>query len=556
MQLLGLTLFRQCSPTEAEKLMRNAIAINPQSIRARNNLACMLRDLGRLEDASAEFQQLYLLTPEDPNVCSNLAITLNDLGHAEDARRFSTEALVLAPQSGQAHRVHGLVLKNLGQLDEALLSLKMALELEPSNAEFISNLSSILLERKDYIEAEDMARKALELNPSLPCAHHNLGVALGRQLDFDAAIAQLETAVSLNPNNANVFFDLAACLCDRGEYRRPLELFHHAITLNPSLALARFGLGCLQLLLGDFANGWSNYEARKSAPQLKLRATPKLAPFWSSENVQGKRMFIYSEQGFGDSIQFVRFVPKLIEMGATIHLDIQPELASLVKETGWPIELMTETEARYEQYDYECSLLSLPRAFSLSVEDIPSSTPYLKTSDDRIEYWKRKLGNIGRPRIGLCWAGSPAHKNDHRRSIGTDIFGRLCIGDHAGFVILQKEYFDYELEELSRHGTQLHNWATEFFNFSETAALIECLDLVITVDTAIAHLAGALGKEVWLLVDHAPDWRWLLSRSDSPWYPTMRIYRQEIPEDWSSVITKVSDDMAAFAEQSRRASSS
>lgn len=551
LQLLGLTLFRQGKSAEAEKLMREAIGINPQSVRARNNLACMLRDLGRLEDASAEFQQLYLLTPEDPSVCSNLAIVLNDLGHTEDALRFSSEALALSPQWGQAHRVHGLVLKNLCQLDDALLSMNKALEIEPANPEFISNLSSIQLERKEYVEAELTAKRALELNSSLPCAHHNLGVALGRQFDFDLAISHLETAVSLNPGNANAFFDLAACLCDRGEYARPMELFHHALTLDPRLALARFGLGCLQLLLGDFTAGWANYEARKSAPQLKLRRAPKLAPNWNGEPIDGKRLFIYGEQGFGDSIQFVRFVPKLIEMGASVHLDVQPELISLITDTGWPIELVAETEAKYEQYDFECSLLSLPKALSLSVDDLPVTTRYLLAGNERAAYWQGKLVNLSQPRIGLCWAGNPAHKNDHRRSISTDQFSRFCIGCDAEFVSLQKDYYDHELDEFAANQVCLRNWADEFFNFSETAALIGCLDLVITVDTAIAHLAGALGKDVWILVDHAPDWRWLLNRPDSPWYPTMRIYRQDTLDDWDSVLSRVADDLAAFVEKSR-----
>lgn len=548
MQLLGLTLFRQGSPAEAEKLMRDAIAINPQSVRARNNLACMLRDLGRLKDASAEFQQLYLLTPEDPGTCSNLAITLNDLGHAEDARRFSSEALMLAPQWGQAHRVHGLILKNLGLLDESLLSMEKALELSPDHPEFLSNLSSVHLERKEYIEAEHAAKKALELNPSLPCAHHNLGVALGRQLDFGMAIDHLEKSLLLAPSNAKAVFDLAACLCDRGEYDRPRELFERALTLDPNFSLARFGLGCLQLLLGEFSSGWANYEARKSAPQLKICTTPSLAPAWNGEDLSGKRIFLYNEQGFGDNIQFVRFIPQLLDRGAEIHLDIQPELTSLLRETNWPIELVSEVEAKYESYDFECSLLSLPKALSLTAETSPGIVPYLKADNEKVAYWNKKLGESGKPGIGLCWAGSPSHKSDHRRSIGADVFSRLCVGIDAGFVSLQKDSYEYETEEFATQGVRLSNWSNEFFNFSETAALIECLDLVITVDTAIAHLAGAMGKKVWTLIDSSPDWRWLLDRTDTHWYPSMCLYRQRTPDDWDDVIDRVADDLKRFVE--------
>lgn len=549
MQLLGLARFRQGDAAEGERLMREAVRLNPQNIRARNNLACMLRDLGRVQESSEAFQALYLLTPEDPKVCTNLAIALNDLGHAADAMRFSTEALALAPHWAHAHQVHGLVLKNQGELDNALASMSRALEIEPGNSECASNLSSILIEREEYEEAENAARKALELAPDRADAHHNLGIALARQFLETEAIAHLERALALDPRNAKAYCDLAATVNDLGELGRAMTLYQHALEIDPKLPIARFGLSILELTHGDFANGWINYEARKTARELHVRPRVSLAPPWKGENLQGKRLLLYGEQGYGDMLQFVRFVPKLLEAGARIDLDLPPELIPLVRESRWPVEFVSRVEAEYESYDYEAALLSIPLALQLQLQDLPLATAYLKSNQNKRDYWQDKLGSRRRPRIGLCWAGSATHKNDHNRSIAAEQFSRLCQGVAADFVSLQKDAYASELEDFAANGIDLLDWSGEFFNFSETAALIDCLDLVVTVDTVIAHLAAGLGRWTWALIPYVPDWRWLERREDSPWYPSMRLFRQPGLGDWDSVVDQVGCELAAFASK-------
>jgi Flp pilus assembly protein TadD/ADP-heptose:LPS heptosyltransferase len=549
MHFLGLAKFRQGNPVEGERLIREAIQINPQNIRARNNLACMLRDLGRLQEASEVLQQLYLITPDDLKVCSNLAILLNDLGRPKDAIRFSTEAVALAPQIGHVHQVHGLVLKNMGELDQALSSMARAIELDPSNAESISNLSAILIEREEYEEAEKAARKALELNPDRADAHHNLGIALARQFLESEAITHLERAIALDPGNPKVYCDLAATINDLGELDRAMRLYQTALEINPDLPIARFGLGILQLTRGDFSNGWVNYEARKSAPELHIKYRKPLAPTWNGESLQDKRLLLYSEQGFGDMLQFLSFLPRLVKAGAHIDLELPPELIPLVRESQWPIEFISHTEAEYESYDYEAALMSLPLAFKLQLNDLPLEISYLKPSPIKRAYWLEKFEGRQRPRIGLCWAGSSIHKNDHNRSIASEIFSRMCQDIDADFVSLQKDAYETEREDFLSNGVQLLDWSNEFFNFGETAALASCLDLVVTVDTVIAHLAGALGIKTLTLVPYVPDWRWLEQREVSPWYPSMKLFRQPSLGDWDTVIDQLCNELGIFTSK-------
>lgn len=550
LQLLGLTLFRQGRATEGEQLIREAIRLNPQSIRARNNLASMLRDLGRLSESSAEFQQLYLLTPEDARVCTNLAIVLKELGQNQDALRFSAEAIAKTPQSGQAHLVHGLVLKNTGDLRGAIESVQHALQLEPGNSEFNSNLSALFLEQEEYEEAERAAREALEKEPDRADAHHNLGIALARQYTEAEAIEHLKRAVELDPRNARAYCDLATSLCDQGKQDQAIDLYKQAQMIAPNLGIARFGLAILQLTQGDFTNGWINYEARKITPELHASAHAPLAPSWNGENLQGKHILLYSEQGFGDILQFVGLIPQLQRMGARISLEVPPEMNSLLKDCHWPIELISMTEAEHEQFDFECSLLSIPLALKINLEDLPGAIAYLKSNPDKRAYWQEKLGDRQRPRIGLCWAGNPNHKNDHNRSIETELFSQLCVGINADFISLQRDAYENELADFSSHGVDLINWTDEFFNFSETAALIDCLDLIISVDTVIAHLAGGLGKKSWTLIPHVPDWRWLENREDSPWYPGMKLFRQPALNNWENVIAQVRSELAEFIKTS------
>jgi Flp pilus assembly protein TadD len=546
LQLLGLTRFRQGLATEGEQLTRQAISLNPQNVHARNNLAAMLKDMGRLEESSIEFQQLYLLIPDDSQVCTNLAVVLTALGQIDEALRYSLEAITKAPQSGKAHQVHGLAQKEAGNLDAALASIRHSLRLEPHNPEFLSSLSFVLLEQKEYEEAENAARAALDIEPNRPDAHHNLGIALAREYQDEEAIIHLRRAIELDPRNAKAHCDLATTLCDQGHFDQAMALYQQAEALEPGLGIARFGMSILQLTRGDFINGWRNYEARKHTPELHAHYPAPLFPVWQGENLAGKRLFLYCEQGFGDTLQFLRFIPLLLAMGATIGLDAPPEMTGLIKDTGWSIEVLSRNEAEHEHFDYECALMSIPFVLRLDLKDLPGEVGYLKSNPKKRQYWLEKLGGHQRPRIGICWAGNPGHKNDHNRSIATELFSQICAGIEVDFISLQRDPYENELADFADKGIDLKNWSEEFFNLSETAALTDTLDLVITVDTVIAHLAGGLGKNTWVLVPHVPDWRWMEHRDDSPWYPSMRLFRQPEIGDWETVIAQLPSELQRF----------
>ncbi len=551
LQLFGLTRFRQGLPAEGERLTRQAISLNPQNVHARNNLAAMLKEMGRLEESSLEFQQLYLLIPDDPQVCTNLAVVLTALGQNDEALRFSLEAITKAPQSGKAHQVHGLAQKEAGHLDAALASIQHALRLEPDNPEFLSSLSFVFIEQKAYEEAETAARAALAIEPNRAGAHHNLGIALAREYQDEEAIAHLRRAIELEPSNTKAHCDLATTLCDQGDFDQALMLYQQAEVLEPGLGIARFGTAILQLTRGDFVNGWRNYEARMHTPELHAHYPTPLFHSWQGEALQGKRIFLYCEQGFGDTLQFLRFIPRLLAMGAAIGLDAPPEMAGLIRDTGWSIEMLSRNEAEHEHFDFECALMSIPFVLHLNLKDLPGQFGYLKSNPQKQQYWLGKLGAPLKPRIGICWAGNPVHKNDHNRSIATELFSQLCTNIDSDFISLQRDPYENELADFADKGIDLKNWSEEFFNLSETAALTDTLDLVITVDTVIAHLGGGLGKKTWVLLPHVPDWRWMEHRNDSPWYPDMKLFRQPTIGDWESVITQLKSELQYFVSTFR-----
>ena len=343
----------------------------------------------------------------------------------------------------------------------------------------------------------------MALDPQYLDAHTNLGNALLKQNRFDDAMTCYDTGLAIDRTSGRL----------------------------------RYNKGLLSLLLGDFASGWQDYEYRWTQTD-QFRAPDFAQPLWQNDaDISGKAILLHAEQGLGDTLHFVRYVEQVAAQGATVYLQVHPQLASLVASIPGVAKVIASGEP-LPAFDFHCPLASLPLAFKTDLTTIPSKTPYLQPSTERVAYWAQRLQGYAAPRIGLVWAGAALFKNDRNRSIALPTFARIAADRGLHFFSLQKELraADAPLLQTLPNVTQL---GPELSDFAETAAAIANLDLIITVDTAVAHLAGALGKPVWILLPFFPDFRWLVERTDSPWYPSARLFRQPSIGDWDSVMEAV-----------------
>lgn len=386
--------------------------------------------------------------------------------------------------------------------------------------------------------------KAVHVNPGFPAAHWHRGIALQELGRLKEAAVSYDRALRLKP-------DYVEALVNRGfvlqELKRPeeaLACYIRVIELRPDYASAHYNESLCRLQLGDFEKGWPKHEWRLQVEQLDRDRRSFAQPLWLGEEpLRGERILLHAEQGLGDTLQFCRYAKLVAAQGATVLMEVQPWLMSVLTRLEG-VDRLIAYEDKLPEFDYHCPLLSLPLAFKTTLDTIPAQQPYLASDPEIVRLWRNRLGERKLPRVGLVWSGSTTHKNDRNRSIPLVDFSGLVSGQ-AQFVSLQKEVRAADQPLLTRRGDILH-FGEGLRDFNDTAALIELMDVVITVDTAVAHLAGGMGKPVWILLPFNPDWRWLMERSDSPWYPSARLFRQPTRGDWKSVIPRVRGELAKF----------
>ena len=415
-----------------------------------------------------------------------------------------------------------------------------AIKLNPSYAEAHSNRGNVLYELKDYEHALASHDYAITLNSNYAKAYSNRGNTLQKLKRLDEALTNHDRAINLKPDYVNAHINRGIILNQFKRLDEALISFDRAITLNPNHAGAYWNKALLKILIGEYQEGWELYEWRwKHNDQEHYRSLPQ--PLWLGEEpINDKILLIHSEQGLGDIIQFCRYVLMTKVEGAKVVLEAPKALISLLSSLKSNITLV-EKGKTLPPFDLQCPIMSLPLAFKTTLGTIPALTPYLFSSADKQTLWHKKIGNKIKLRIGLAWSGSSGHKNDHNRSLllkQLDLILQLPFEFHS----LQKEVRTEDIETLSLY-KYIHLHQDELIDFSDTAALINEMDFVISVDTSIAHLAGALGKTVWILLPFMPDYRWMLDRADSPWYPTATLYRQPKINDWESVVDEVKNNL-------------
>jgi tetratricopeptide (TPR) repeat protein len=502
------------------------------------------RNEGQLLQAESVCRQILQTQPNVPEAEHLLGVIAHQNGKLGDAIEHVRRATKLAPQVALFHANLGEMLRLAGRPKLAVEEARCALEIEPANAAALSNLGVALYELKDYEGAARAQRKAIAAKPDFAEAHSNLGNALHALRRFDEAVLAYKRAIELAPNFADAWANYGTTLHHSGSFEEGIATLRRAIALAPHHANARSGLGILLLMRGDLAEGWDEYEWRLRSTERKGPKFPEMP--WQGESLAGKHIYVQAEQGFGDTLQFARYIPMLAARGGKVTLRVHQQLVRLMRESLPGIVVLGD---RGDPAPYQCDavLLSLPRAFRTRLETIPAAVPYLRPPADAVAQWNSRLAKLKGLRVGLVWAGNPDHVNDTRRSIKLPLLAPLFAVRGASFVSLQYGPRAADLKKLKRK-VAIDDIGNKFEDFVDTAAAIDALDLVITVDTSVAHTAGALGKPVWVLLPWVTDWRWLLNREDNPWYPTMRLFRQKKGEDWDNVLARVEKELKAVVQ--------
>jgi Tfp pilus assembly protein PilF len=478
------------------------VALRPESVEGRRNLAVALKRVGKLAQAAEQLEAALQQDPEHPDVGLLLAEAKTALGDAEGAEVICRRILDRRPDIAQAH----------------------------------GRLGDILLASQRYEEAADCYRRALRLQPDLRQAHVNLGAALVPLGHPEAAVNSYSRALTLQ-ETAEGHNNLGLALLADGRPAEAILAFERALEKRPDYVDARWNRALSKLKLGELDEGWREYEWRWKLKTLAGRQHPP-QPLWiGKEDLAGKSILLQHEQGLGDTIQFVRFAPAVAELGARVTLQVQPPLVPLLRNLPGIHAVIPGTEP-VPATDFHCPMLSLPLALGVNKESIPANVPYIRPSVAASALWRKQLPDNGRPRIGVVWSGNPKHRGDRFRTLALEFLKPLLDRDDVDWVCLQKEIrledwpLVWELPSLQLLGLR-------FATFDDTAAVIDQLDLVISADTSVAHLAGAIATPVWIMLPLSADFRWMTATDRSPWYPTARLFRQEKAADWAGVVTKV-----------------
>jgi len=496
---------------------------------------------GRLAEAKRIARRILADQPKHAQALHLLGVALSQQGNHTEGLRFIDAAMQIEGQSASIYNSRGNVLVALQRFDEAVASYDKAIALKTDFAEPFCNRGGALQELKRFDEALASYDKAIALKPDSAEAFYNRGAALQELKRFDEALATYDEAIALKPDYAEAFCSRGATLQALKRLDEALASYDKAIALQPDYADGYRNRALVRLLLGRYHEGWTDHEWRWRTKDFPSNRPNSKAPVWQGEDLSGRHLLVFSEQGLGDVIQFARYLPLLAERKCKITLLAPEKLVPLLRLSREQIEIVSELSG-VESFDFQVPLLSLPRAFNTRLETIPSQTPYLFASAERVKVWQERLPKSHLPRVGLGWAGNPIFRGDKSRSIGLPRLVPLLSVPGVQFISLQKDLRPGD-EELLRQHPQVIHLGDRLDDFAETAAIMSLLDLMISSDTAPVHLAGALGRPVWVLLPYVPDWRWLLDRDDSPWYPSARLFRQPAAGDWDSVVAKVIEEL-------------
>jgi tetratricopeptide (TPR) repeat protein len=538
---LGNCLQQLQKSESAVEAYDKAIGLSPEFSQAHSNRGFALQTLGRLDAAVASYRKAVAITATDALVHCNLAAALLGLQQFDAALVSCDKAIALKPDYAEAHTNRGAALFGLQRFEAAVASYDHAIVINPAYAKAHTNRGVALHELRQLQIALDSHDMAIAINPDFADAYSNRGVILHALRRLEESVASYDKAIAIQPNFVAAYYNRGLAFHELRQQSAALASFDRATAIDPGSAQAHFNKSLTLLLEGDFQQGLPLYEWRWKTEKSKPRVRNFEQPLWLGEEpLVGKTILLHSEQGYGDTIQFCRYATRVAALGARVIIEVPEPLLGVLGGLGANIELAVKGKP-LPAFDYHCPLLSTPLAFKTDATSIPASQSYLRSDSAMMAEWEQRLGAKTKPRVGLVWSGNADHVNDHNRSIALSAL-LAALPDTLEYVSLQKEVRASDKEALESNG-HIRHFGDALKDFGDTAALCEWMDLVISVDTSVAHLSGALGRPTWVLIPYVPDWRWLLDRDDSPWYPSVKLYRQCDDRDWANVLDAVKADL-------------
>jgi tetratricopeptide (TPR) repeat protein len=519
----------------ALQLLDRALQVRPTDYMLHWQRAIVSEQTGQIEKADAAYTRACELNPKDRDLMNNWGMFLARHEQRERALKVFKRVCKFHPDFAQAPYHAGMILDELEQYARAEAAFRESLRLAPHSADTLQRLGLVIGKSGRAEESLEYFHRALEIDPAHFDANFNLAVACRLLLRYEEATAPLERGMASRPTSQAALKMAAQNFASLGRHQEALRLVEKGLAMHPDDSNLHGQRAMSLLALGNLAEGFKEYEWRWRADSFPQNRRFSHAPQWTGFDITDKTILLHAEQGYGDALQFIRYAPLIAQRGARVLLYAQEDVLPLLKTVGGIAEVI-EPGQLPPKFDVQCPLLSLPYAFGTTLETIPANVPYLHADETKIEQWKPRLQTTPDTRkIGLVWAGRPTHPRDAERSIPLTMLQPLSSVADAKFFSLQKGKAAAEQIE----GFNLVPLGADLKDFADTAAVIAQLDLLICVDTAVAHLAGAMGKPVWTLIGSFTDFRWMLDREDSPWYPTMRLFRQTPRGDWSGLIQRV-----------------
>jgi tetratricopeptide (TPR) repeat protein len=550
--LLAVVQLQRGAAADAESLFRRAIEINPFSVEAWNNHGTALKTLKRNAEAAASYDRAVALNPESVSALSNRANLHTMLGRPRDALADYDRALELESKDAAIHYNRAGALHALDRLGEAVESYDKALALKPDFPQALNNRGNVLKELHRFDEALESFDRALELNPLFADAIVNRGnvlVDLGRPAE---ALASYDSVIALDPAHTRALNNRGVALRALARFDEAIESYGRAIAIDKTYAEPVYNRGVTRLLAGDWKLGWEEYESRFFDKVHSIWRPDVSAAEWNGEPLKDKTILVFTEQGYGDSIQFIRFLRPLLERGARLTVLADPHMHRILATIGGPI-IWASQVGEGAIFDFQIALMSIPRVLGIRPDSVPARVPYLVAESARVAKWRERIGSRGL-KVGICWQGNPAGASG--RSVPLKEFAPLLKVPGVRLISLQKyhglEQIDRLVSEVpvETFGPQFDEWPHLFL---DAAAAMASLDVVVTSDTAIAHLAGALARPVCIALKRVPDWRWLMEGPTTPWYPTARLFRQARAGQWRPVFEEIAQVLrTATAESSPR----
>ena len=537
---LGAVLVALDRIPNARAMLDRAAALNADDPAVRFHLANVQSHQDEFSAAIENYLFCIERQPNAPDVYANLSAAYRSTGRIADAIASAQKAIALRAKFPEALNNLGLALCDARDYPAAIKAFGRALDLDPGDAEILNNFGVALEADQRLDGARSALEKAVGARPGWPEALINLGNVLREQGNVSEAVDRYQEAVDYDPTNSRALANLGLALLNLNRFAESEQTYSKALAGDPDNADVQMSLGICQLAQGNYREGWENYETRWQASAFTAHRRNFDAPRWTGEPLTGKRILVYAEQGFGDTLQFCRYLPLLAESGAEVHFECQRALADLCRSIDGVESVIARKDA-LPQSDYCIPLLSLPHVLGTTFDNVPTGIPYLEADPQKTLAFRKRYKGAG-PLVGLVWLGNPNRQDDAIRSCPIDALRPILSVNGVQFASLQVGISHEDIP------AGLEDLGSDFTNFADTAAAVEALDLVITVDTATAHLAGALGKPVWVMLGHHADWRYLADRADSPWYPTMHLFRQATPDDWLGLAQTVAQQLQACVD--------